>query len=142
MRLYKFYKNNQDSKEKCRVYFSLRPVTSPACKIVIAHFGFPYILETANIVSKNKNVYTEISGTIDVSGEKITSRLVAQYVQDLKRALIYFPNVRKKVMFGTDFEGGSSPLGRVQPYIELVETVFSRTEKEYVFHELANKIFF
>ncbi len=52
-------------------------VAVPECPIVIAHFGFPYFLETANVVNKNANVYTDISGTITASKTKIgDARLV------------------------------------------------------------------
>lgn len=115
----------------------------PDCKIVIAHFGFPYVIETANVVSKNDNVYTEISGTIDEVGPagKIKA-LVEQYADDLKRAFTYYPNVRKKTMFGTDYGGEDIPLNQFEPYIELVKEVFSSEEQENVFSGLAKKVFF
>ena len=63
----------------------------PKCKIVIAHFGFPYLVETATVVSKNKNVYTEISGTIFESKSKSgAEQLLNEYVRDLKRIFAYF----------------------------------------------------
>ncbi len=116
----------------------------PQCKIIIAHFGFPYFIETANIVSKNKNVYTDISGTIDNDsyslGEK--KKLFNQYVKDLLRVFAYFPDVKKKVMFGTDYSGENTPLSEIKPYIKFVEHVFSKKEQNSVFYQLANKLFF
>lgn len=115
----------------------------PMCKIVVAHFGFPYHLETANVVSKNKNVYTEISGTIDrpdTPGE--AESLFGQYVADLNRAFAYFPDAKSKTMFGTDYCGEKTPLNQVEPYIHLVEKIWSKNECGKVFHELADKLFF
>ncbi len=115
----------------------------PKCKIVIAHFGFPYLMETAAIVNKNKNVYTDISGTIfESSSEGAAKQLVDQYVKDLQCVFTYFPDVKKKTMFGTDFEGGPSPLNQVRPYIDLTEVVFSKDEQERVFSGLAEELFF
>lgn len=108
---------------------------------MIAHFGFPYFLETANIVSKNANVYTEISGTIDAVGDPDRLRLlVSQYVQDLDRAFAYFPNVRRKTMFGTDYAGEHTGLNQVDPYIDVVDRVFAPEERAHVTTELAQRL--
>lgn len=112
------------------------------CKIVLSHFGFPYILEAANIVSKNENVYTDISGTLDAcaSPAEMEEKLDI-YIQDLKRALAYFSDVRSKTMFGTDYSGEDTPLNQIAPYIKLVEEVFAQEEQESVFHKLAKTLY-
>jgi len=118
-------------------------VRYPECKIVIAHFGFPYHLETANIVSKNKNVFTEVSGTIlEPRSEAEAIALLNQYIKDLERVFAYFPDIKEKVMFGTDYAGENIPLNQVEPYIKLVEALFSKEEQKNVFYELAKKLFF
>jgi len=112
------------------------------CKIIISHFGFPYILETANIVSKNDNVYTDISGTLDAcaSPEEMDDKL-NHYIRDLNRALAYFPDVKKKTMFGTDYSGEDTPLNEIAPYIKLVEEVFAIEEQENIFSKLAEMLY-
>jgi uncharacterized protein len=119
-------------------------VKFPKCKIIIAHFGFPYFLETANVVSKNENVYTDVSGTIDNESfsRKEMSNMLNQYVADLKRAFAYFPNIKNKVMFGTDYSGEDTPLKETQLYIALVKRVFDKKDQDNVFYKLANKLFF
>ncbi|MFA5871550.1 MAG: amidohydrolase family protein [Parcubacteria group bacterium] len=115
----------------------------PECQIIIAHLGFPYLAETATVVSKNKNVYTDISGTIFESASKAEAKqLVREYIKDLKRIFAYYPDIKSKVMFGTDFEGEKSPLNQVGPYIETVKKVFSKNERKQVFYGLADKLFF
>lgn len=115
----------------------------PKCKMVIAHFGFPYHLETANIAAKHDNVYTEISGTIvGFASEENNQKLLRQYADDLRRVYAYFPILKEKTMFGTDFSGEHTPLNQVTPYIELVERVFSEKEQPRVFHQLADELFF
>lgn len=112
-------------------------------KIVISHFGFPYYMETANIISKNKNVYADISGTIDnCETSMILVNLINQYIVDLKRVFNYFPGIKKKVMFATDYSGDDTQLNKVQPYIDVVETILDQKNQKNAFHELAEKLFF
>lgn len=120
-------------------------VKFPKCKIMISHLGFPYHLETANVVFKNKNVYTDISGTIAINEtdtKKDIKNLFSQYARDLRRVFSYFPDIRRKIMFGTDYSGEDTPLNEIDPYIKIVKQVFSRREQENVFYKLADKLFF
>lgn len=118
-------------------------VRYPKCKIIISYFGFPYHLETANVVSKNYNVYTDISGTLDETDTREEAKnMLDQYVKDLTRVFNYFPNIKAKTMFGTDFSGGETPLKLVDPYIQVVESVFPKKEQESVFYKLAEELFF
>lgn len=106
--------------------------------VVIAHFNFPKLIECANVVSKRKNVYTDISGTIDSSDV----RLLDQYCADLIRVLTYFPNARGKVMFGTDYCSEYISLNQFDPYVSVVERVFASDEQENVFSATAERLFF
>ncbi len=125
------------------IYIDKLAVKFPKCKIVISHFGFPYHLEAANVVSKNSNVYTDISGTINkVNNKKEAKNLFNQYLKDLFRVFSYFPDVKKKIMFGTDYCGEDTPLHELESYIKLVKRIFSKNEQKSVFYELAEKIYF
>jgi len=117
-------------------------VRHPECTIIIAHVGFPYLLETAAIVSKNKNVYTDISGTIDSQATKAASnRLMRQYADDLRRILNYYPDVARKMLFGTDYGGEHTHLREVELYIELVEEAVPHQHHDDVFHATALSLF-
>lgn len=125
------------------IYVDELAVKFPECIMVISHFGFPYLLETANIVSKNANVYTDISATITESDSGEDAKILFnQYCQDLKRVYSYFPDVKEKTMFGTDYGGEECPLNLVEPYIKIVESVFSEHEQKDVFYQLAKRLFF
>jgi predicted TIM-barrel fold metal-dependent hydrolase len=113
----------------------------PELKIVIAHFNFPKFMECANVMSKRDNVYADISGTIDEHNEVEMVRLIDQYTEDLKKAFAYFPDIKTKVMFGTDYCEEGISLNQFQPYVELVENVFTKEEQELVFRETARKVF-
>lgn len=115
----------------------------PECKIIISHFGFPYFLEAANVASKNKNVYTDISGTIDRPSDKqALQRLLTHYQADLERAFAYFPDVKMKILFATDYCGPDTPLDQVKPYLKIAKKLFTKKEQESLFFGLANKLFF
>jgi len=125
------------------IYVDGLAVKFPECKMIIAHFGFPYHMEAANVVSKNKNVFTDISGTIDASNfKKSAENLLNQYIADLQRVFFYFPDIKNKVMFGTDYIGEDTPLREVISYIKLAKKVFSKDEQGNVFHKLAESLFF
>lgn len=118
-------------------------VKFPGCKMIISHFGFPCFLETANVVSKNDNVYTDISGTLDeADSEDDAKNALEQYVNDLVRIFNYFPDLKKKTMFGTDYGGEDTPLNLISPYVDVVERVFSEKERESVFYKTAESLFF
>ncbi len=124
------------------IYIDELAVKFPDCKIVIAHLGFPRLLETANVVSKNKNVYADISGTIDnCESSKERKDILNQYIKDLKRIFSYYPDIKEKLLFGTDYSGESTPLNEIDPYINLVKRVFTKKEQESVFYKLANNMF-
>jgi len=115
----------------------------PDLKIVISHFNFPKFMECANVVCNRKNVYTDISGTIDAQeSPKDLKQLIKQYCLDLKRALSYFPDVRRKVMFGTDYCSERTSLREFVPYIEVTENVFTASERKRVFRETAEEVYF
>ena len=127
------------------IYIDELAVKYPECKIIISHFGFPYLLETANIVYKNKNVYTDISGTLLFDGSyKIgdLKNIKRQYIDDLKRILNYFPEIKNKIMFGTDFGDGDTPFNETDDHIGIVNKVFNKNERDSVFYQLAERLFF
>ena len=114
----------------------------PDLKIVIAHFGFPYLSECANVVSKNENVYTDISGTIaDELPKKEVLSLYDEYKKDLKKTFGYFPEIKKKIMFGTDYSGEDAEVDELGLYIKLVKQLFTSKEQDRVFGGLAKKLF-
>lgn len=124
------------------IYIDELAMRFPKLKIVIAHFGFPHLLECANVVSKNKNVYTDISGTIiDDLPQRQALALFEEYKRDLQRTLNYFPDIKSKIMFGTDYGGEDTPLNEIELYIKLVKKLFSKKEREWAFSGLAKKTF-
>lgn len=107
----------------------------PDTTFVISHLGFPHMMETASIVCKNPNVYTDISGLL------VPKSCYAPFVKDTKKLLRYYPNLLYKLMFGTDFMGTDMPHHEVDLYIKFVERMFSEEEQRRVFYENAKHVY-
>ncbi|HOX60622.1 MAG TPA: amidohydrolase family protein [Candidatus Magasanikbacteria bacterium] len=115
----------------------------PDCRIIIAHIGFPFMLEAVTVAEKNKNVYLDMSGTIDDSGnDKDIKPLRKRYVRDIKSLIDYYPGVKNKILFGTDYYGEDSPLRLIDPYFDTVREAFPKEVREKVLSGNARKLFF
>jgi predicted TIM-barrel fold metal-dependent hydrolase len=73
----------------------------PDLKIVICHFGNPWLQDTGEIMYKHSNVYSDISGLF-VTGAKY-SRDYMKYLIKAVSDVIYFVGRADKVLFGTDY---------------------------------------
>lgn len=115
----------------------------PQCKVIAAHFGFPWMMDTATVISAHERVYTDISGIFDVSvsRDELLHKRLPRTVDDVQRCIDYFPEVATRVMFGTDYGGDHTPLCEVQLYKELVQRVFSITQQEAVLYQTAQTVF-
>lgn len=115
----------------------------PNTRLIISHFGFPYIMETGNVVASNNNVYTDISAAITkLDTSKEIKILQKQFINDLKKVLAYFPIIKEKIMFGTDFAGDESSLCLVKPYIKIMKKLLNKSQQEKAFYKLAEELYF
>ncbi len=102
----------------------------PDLNIVICHFGNPWMIDAAEVLYKNKNVYADLSA-LDVnkpwdSGTK-------------KRLLeaIEYGQCSDKLLFGSDF-----PLFPADMQIKMVKSLgLSKKDLELTFHGNAEKLF-
>lgn len=107
----------------------------PDLKIIMAHFGNPWIVDATVVVTKNKNVYVDLSGYFEVF-ESIPAESVKFFTQDLMY-LKGFVGSFKKCLFGTDW-----PLYSQKEYLEAVKQLpLTNEEKELVFWKNAKEIF-
>jgi len=115
----------------------------PKTKIIISHFGFPYYMETTNMIANHDNVYADISAImVKFSTSKETKKIQKQCYHDLERSFAYYPIIKEKIMFGTDFAGSESALSLVKPYIKLIKKFLNKNQQENAFHKLAEKLYF
>ena len=105
----------------------------PDLKIVIAHMGNPWLIDCAEIVYKNPNVYADISGLV-VGDELETS------YGDLMRArikeLITYVGINK-LLFGTDF-----PLCPLSSYVKFAKSLdLPQKDQDDLFYKNTAKLF-
>jgi predicted TIM-barrel fold metal-dependent hydrolase len=87
-------------------------VDFPDVNFVICHLGSPWFRDCMEVVYKNKNVYTDISGL--VLGN--FSDRFESYMRNQLHEMLLYGVEPEKVLFGTDF-----PISSMESYIDFVE---------------------
>ena len=107
----------------------------PELKIVMAHFGNPWVIDAAAVTAGNKNVYVDLSGYFWVFAP-IPQKDIYLFVQDLTYFKSFVGDF-KKCLFGTDW-----PLYSQKEYLEAVKQLpLSDEERDLVFWKNAKEIF-
>lgn len=105
-------------------------VKYPNLKIVIAHLGNPWVMDAAEVVYKNPNVYADLSAFY--VGRERPDKYMRQRIN---QALAYCGT--KKIIFGTDY-----PLVRQGDYCRFVESLDLTVEQlKGIYYETAAKLF-
>jgi predicted TIM-barrel fold metal-dependent hydrolase len=97
---------------------------------VIAHLGEPWLIDGAEVVAKNWNVYADLSGLSEGKLENIKDFDLSR----LKVALEYCEY--KRIMYGSDW-----PLVPMGQYIKLMQRAIPKQHHKKVFYENAAKVF-
>lgn len=87
-------------------------VDFPKVKFLICHLGNPWFHDCMEVVYKNANVYTDISG---LTLGDFSDRFEAYMRQQIKEMLLWGMNPRK-VLYGTDW-----PLASMDSYLQFVD---------------------
>lgn len=107
-------------------------VDYPMLRLVICHFGSPWMADAAEVIAKNPNVYTDLSGL--AVGRPDTAEFRAHfshYVANLSGWLA-FADRWDRVLFGTDW-----PLVSLAHYIELIGSCVPAEHWDRVFYQNA-----
>ncbi len=110
-------------------------VDFPKLKIVIAHIGNPNIMEAAQVLYKNENVFADLSGLIVGRHEQFATR-EAEKVRKRIMDCFDFSENPKKFMFGSDW-----PLASHDDYIEFIKKAVPEEYHEDVFYNNAKRVF-
>ena len=103
---------------------------------LLAHMGWPWVLEATEIAYKNGNVYMDLSGLI-VGGEEEIDRVMSEpLLTDPFRQGLLFLNDYRKVLYGSDW-----PLVPMKPYVRFCESLIPKEARESVFYENAAGLF-
>lgn len=105
----------------------------PNLKIVIAHLGNPWLIDCAELLYKNKNVYADISGLVVSEGLNTPyGQLMKKRIQEL---IIYSSS--RKLLYGTDW-----PLADMKSYIRFTKSLgLAPQDLDYVFYKNAKELF-
>lgn len=111
-------------------------VKFPKVKFVIAHFGNPWVLDAAEVMVKNENVFTDMSGLLE--GQFDGPAYVKEhedYFRYLRMWLEYMDRY-DKVMYGTDW-----PLVNLKTNIDVLSLLIPEKHHEAFFYENALRIY-
>ena len=108
-------------------------VDHPDVDFVICHLGSPWFRDCMEVVYKNKNVYTDISGL--VLGD-FTDRFESYMRKQLQEMLVYGVEP-DKVLFGTDW-----PISSMESYIDFIEELrIPEKDRKKIMFENAARLF-
>ncbi|WP_353892602.1 amidohydrolase family protein [Proteinivorax hydrogeniformans] len=102
---------------------------------IVAHFGNPWVLDTAMLVANNPNVYTDLSGIFIGDKEDVLEDKNKPVYNNIKTGIAYCENY-EKLLFGSDW-----PLVKLKPYIDFVKKIIPKENHQQVFHDNALKLF-
>jgi uncharacterized protein len=108
-------------------------VDFPDVKFVICHIGNPWIRDCMEVVYKNANVYTDISGL--VLGE--FSDRFEEYMRRQVQEMLLYGVEPDKVLFGTDW-----PISSMESYLEFMKDLATpEREKRKILFENAAQLY-
>lgn len=114
-------------------------VDFPKTKFVIAHFGNPWIMDAAQVVYKNKNVWADLSAIVIGDTEAFATMekegVLARAVKRIKEG-IEFTETPDKFLFGSDW-----PLSPIKVYANFVRQLFPEKHHAAVFGGNARALF-
>ena len=106
-------------------------------KIVICHFGNPWISDTAELIYKHQNVHADISGLVAGAGGRYSSSYLESLATKISDA-IYFAGGTEKILFGTDY-----PVETFSSGLKLVEQLkIEKEDAERILYKNALEMFF
>ncbi|HET9371947.1 MAG TPA: amidohydrolase family protein [Vicinamibacterales bacterium] len=108
-------------------------VDFPRVKFLICHLGNPWFRDCMEVVYKNENVYTDISG---LTLGQFTDRFEAYMRQQLKEMILWGVNP-SKMLYGTDW-----PLVPMESYVQFMEELpLPSGDKALMYHQNAAALF-
>jgi predicted TIM-barrel fold metal-dependent hydrolase len=108
-------------------------VERPNLKIIVCHIGNPWIRDCMEVVYKNQNVYTDISGLTLGTFEDRFERYMQRQLQDM----LSYGVEPARVLFGTDW-----PIASMESYIEFMEEMkLPPNDRSKIMYENAARLF-
>ncbi len=105
-------------------------------KIVICHLGNPWVMDTAEIVYKNENVYSDLSGLLVGDHQRFGWFCGQELFLNMFRTALIFANRFDKFLYGSDW-----PLASMKDYIHMIKLIVPEEHHQKVFYDNALKVF-
>jgi predicted TIM-barrel fold metal-dependent hydrolase len=106
-------------------------------KIVICHFGNPWIQDVGELIYKHPNVYADISGVVTGGDGEYASLYLESLATKISDA-IYFAGGADKVIFGTDY-----PVETFSAGLRLVDQLkIEKVDVDKILYANAKEVFF
>jgi predicted TIM-barrel fold metal-dependent hydrolase len=108
-------------------------VDFPDLTIIIAHFGYPWIIDTAEVSYKNDNVFVDCSGMFygkpTIEDKDVFHKIFYQFLE--------YGGEIDKLLFGTDW-----PFSDQESYVEIIGGLpITSQDKKKILYENALRIF-
>lgn len=99
----------------------------PSLRIVMCHFGNPFLSDAAAVMERNQNVYADLSGLLE--GIFVTEEFLKiqdAYIRILKTWINYIGD-NKRFLFGTDW-----PAVKCDEYVKFISLLFPKEDLKNV----------
>lgn len=108
----------------------------PQASIVMCHFGNPWLVDAAAVLSKNPNVSADLSGILEGNVDIAElCRTNGGFIEQLRTWIAYVGDY-SRFLYGTDW-----PLVNIAAYIEFVRMLIPERHHDAVFWQNANRIY-
>jgi predicted TIM-barrel fold metal-dependent hydrolase len=119
-------------------------VDHPDVRFVLAHFGNPWLIDAAEVIFKNPNVWADLSGLFVGSDQEIKNLLDTAKARDSAMGLV-FTDLTKAITYVGDYKrflyGSDWPLAPLASYRRLVEAFIPKEHRQEVFQTNAAHVF-
>lgn len=118
------------------IYLDDIAVDFPQLKIIMCHFGNPFLSEAAAVMESNSNVYADLSGLIEGSFSlNAFGESQKNYIKALK-TWIQYVGTYDRFMFGTDW-----PAVNGNNYYDFISSLFPKKFTDNIMYKNALKIY-
>ena len=108
----------------------------PGLKIVMCHFGNPFLQEAAAVLEKNPNMYADLSGLIEGAFETETFIKGQSGYLEILKSWMHYVSDYGKFIYGTDW-----PAVNCFEYREFIKRLVPEQYHEKVFYENAVRVY-
>lgn len=109
----------------------------PDLKIIIAHFGNPWVIDAAEVCLKNKNVFADSSGIVYEKFLEEDKKIFKYFLETFMRyTLTHTSFAKRKLLFGTDW-----PISNQSDYMAFMNTLFEGEAADDFFWKNTMEVF-